>query len=188
MLYFWIILLVLEAAFGAAYLAGSPRERIRAFFANPVFARSLDSLLRIGIGGMFLFASWPKILSPYAFSNLIAQYQLLPAFAVHPFALFLPMLEAVSGAGLIATKWKREFGFLVLVMMGLFLIALGQALARDLGIVCGCFDIEGAVDKSGAWHAFLRDLALLPLVAWLWKGVPNRYLWQISGDRPGSGR
>ena len=92
---------------------------------------------------------------------LVAQYQFLPEFIVYPFALWLPMLELVIGFGIIFTPYEREMGFFYAALMAMFIVALAQALARDLGITCGCFDIEGAQGKGEAWFSLIRDLVLL---------------------------
>ena len=108
---------------------------------------------------------------------------MLPLFAVNFFSLWLPVFELVIALGLIFTKWNREFSFLTLVLFGMFIIALTQALIRNLGITCGCFDIEGAQDKAGAWTALLRDFALLPPLIWLYLKGKNSYIWQFRSHK-----
>jgi len=129
---------------------------------------------------MFLAACYGKILSPYGFAELVAQYQLLPEFSVNFFSLWLPVFELVLALGILFTKWTKEFTAMFIFLFIVFIIALGQALIRNLGITCGCFDIEGAQDKVGAWVSLLRDIALLPIILWLLKKGDNRYLWQIK--------
>ncbi|MEO7424544.1 MAG: MauE/DoxX family redox-associated membrane protein [Fibrobacteria bacterium] len=125
------------------------------------------SALRIGLGLMFLTAAWPKFASPKGFAILVAQYQFLPPFMVNAFSLWLPAFEITVGLGLILTLWEKEFSALVGLMLVMFIVALGQALVRDLGIACGCFDIEGAQDAGEAWFSLIRDVVLLVPVAWL---------------------
>jgi uncharacterized membrane protein YphA (DoxX/SURF4 family) len=139
------------------------------------------TVLRIGLGVMFLAAAWPKFTDPKGFAILVAQYQFLPAFSVNAFALWLAAFEIVIGLGIIATLWEREFGALVGILLLMFIVALGQALVRDLGIACGCFDIEGAQDAGEAWFSLIRDMVLLFPVAWLVLTGGRRYLhWSRS--------
>jgi uncharacterized membrane protein YphA (DoxX/SURF4 family) len=136
----------------------------------------LRSVLRVGLGLMFLVAAWPKFMDPKGFAILVAQYQFLPSLLVNPFALFLSAFEITVGLGIILTLWEKEFGALVGLLLAMFIIALGQALVRDLGIACGCFDIEGAQDAGEAWFSLIRDVVLLAPVAWLVATGGRRFL------------
>ncbi len=105
--------------------------------------------------------------NPSAFATLVAQYQILPVAWINYFAWYLPAFEMVIGVLLFLTPWVKEIASLMLILLILFIVALTQALVRDLGITCGCFSIEGAQDKKGAWVALIRDILLL---------IPNLYL------------
>ena len=136
------------------------------------------SALRLGLGVMFLFAAWPKFTNPEGFARMVAQYQFLPGFAVYGFTLWLSAFEITVGLGIILTAWEREFSALVGLLLLMFIVALSQALVRDLGIACGCFDIEGAGTAGETWFALLRDVVLLGPTAWLVLTGTKRYLWQ----------
>lgn len=136
-------------------------------------------LLRLGFAAMFILAALPKFGDPEGFAVLVAQYQFLPAFSVYPFALLLPAFEILVALGLVLTRFTREFAFATTVLMVMFIIALTQALLRELGITCGCFDIEGAQTLGESWFALIRDVALMPLLLWLWMRVRNGFIWQL---------
>jgi len=144
---------------------------IPAWNINKAFtARVLEVLIRLGIGGMFIFASIDKIASPKAFAILVAQYQFLPSNLVNLWALILPQLEFWFGLALIATPYVRECTWVILGLFAAFIIALIWALALKLDIVCGCFSTEvvsGAQSSSEAWVALIRDLVLLWPTIWL---------------------
>lgn len=140
--------------------------------------RVLETASRLGLGGMFIFASWFKIQNPQGFAMLVAQYQFLPSWSVNLFGLFMPQLELWTGLAIIFTRWNKEASLLLLLMFTAFIVALGQAVFRDLGITCGCFEIDGAVDKKEAWISLVRDLVLLAPNIWLLTR-PNRTLWGI---------
>jgi len=129
--------------------------------------RILEILIRLGIGGMFIFASIFKIEDPQKFAFLIAQYQFLPHKLVNLWALILPQFEFWFGLALIVTPFVRECVLVILALFASFIIALVWALALDLGITCGCFELEGAQSKAEAWTALIRDLILLGPTAWL---------------------
>lgn len=150
-----------------------------AFRADSVLAgKLLETLARIGLGGMFVFASWFKIQNPLGFAMLIAQYQFLPSWAVNLFALVLPQMEFWTGLAIVFTPWSREAASLLLLMFAAFIVALGQAVARHLGITCGCFELDGALDKREAWISLVRDIILLAPTLWLVRR-PSRGLWAV---------
>jgi hypothetical protein len=152
---------IAEAVLGALLII--PAWRINRNLTEKI----LEVLIRLGIGGMFIFASVFKIANPKVFANLIAQYQFLPHDLVNLWALILPQLEFWFGLALIATPFVRECTLMILALFASFMVALVWALALDLGITCGCFEIEGAQSKSEAWIALIRDLVLLWPTAWL---------------------
>jgi uncharacterized membrane protein YphA (DoxX/SURF4 family) len=137
------------------------------------------SWFRVMFALMYLAAAYPKFTDPEGFALLVAQYQFLPAFAVNAFSLWLPAIEIVVGLALLFSPFEREASAGVLLLMVMFIVALGQALARGLGIACGCFDIEGATDPGESWFALLRDVVLLWPAAWMSIKGGRRYPWHF---------
>jgi hypothetical protein len=127
---------------------------------------------------MFIFASCFKIADPKGFAVLIAQYQFLPHNIINLWALVLPQIEFWFGIALIATPFVKECTLVILGMFASFIIALVWALALDLGITCGCFQIDGAQSKSEAWTALVRDLILLWPTIWLLTRK-NNYIYRV---------
>jgi len=179
MLTLWIIILLVEIAVFAGFKTSFSKAPLQRLNNSPTFIKIISLLIRVGTAGMFLAACYGKILSPYDFAELVAQYQLLPEISVNFFSLWLPIFELVLAMGIVLTKWSREFTAMLIVLFVIFIIALAQALIRNLGITCGCFDIEGAQDKTGAWISLLRDIALLPVLIWLLIKGSNRYVWDF---------
>jgi len=171
----------------AAILAGLAIVLVAMIYLNRSRRAGLGSMLRtvlrVGLGCMFLVAAYPKFSDPSGFANLVAQYQLLPAFAVDLFSIWLPAFEITVGLGLILTLWEREFAFLLGVLLVMFIVALGQALLRNLGIACGCFDIEGATDAGESWFSLIRDVVLLLPVAWMILTGGRRFLLSGRGRK-----
>ncbi len=145
---------------------------VPAFKIQKDFAiRALETLCRIGIGGMFIFASIFKIQNPHEFAVLVAQYQFFPAlhleFLNNFFALVYPQFELWFGLAMIVSPFVRESALAIFWMFVSFIIALSWALYHDLGITCGCFEIEGAADKTETWTSLIRDLILIWPTLWL---------------------
>jgi uncharacterized membrane protein YphA (DoxX/SURF4 family) len=124
--------------------------------------------VRVLAGGIFIYAGLVKIVDGLAaFQNSVSKYQFLPHFLTAPFAYALPFVEVLVGLYLVVGLMTRVAAAASVVLMVMFLIAIGQAWARGLAINCGCG--IGVADKVGPW-SFLRDLALgIPsLVMLIW--------------------
>ncbi|MDO9695717.1 MAG: MauE/DoxX family redox-associated membrane protein [Candidatus Latescibacteria bacterium] len=119
----------------------------------------MDLLLRFLVGGTFVYASFDKILDPAGFAQSIAHYRMAPAWLLHPAAMLLPWLELAAGAAMILGRARRGAAWLVILMLVMFMAAIGTAMARGLDISCGCFGTDDA-DAVGL-SLLLRDLALL---------------------------
>jgi len=168
------------------YLIGSGEILLGALLIWPAYRKHphlthqfLETGFRVGLAIMFIGASLFKIHDPKNFSLLVSQYQFLPAFSVNFFALLLPVAEFLVGCSLLLTRFTRENSLLLLLMFLSFIIALANAVIRDLGIVCGCFVLEGAQDKTEAVISLVRDLVLLGPVLYLCTRPRNLYLWDI---------
>ncbi len=125
------------------------------------------ALLRIILGGIFIAASFYKIMTPGAFAHQIYNYRILPTWAINPLALTLPWLQLFCGLALIFNRFTQGASLLVAFMVGVFQVALASALIRDLNISCGCFKSGGS---SATWLTFGRDFLLfVATLIQLWK-------------------
>ena len=127
--------------------------------------KMVSLILRLVLGGAFIVAGALKILQPATFAADIENYRLLQHEAINLLAITLPWIEVIAGLLLVLGIWKRASALLIAVMLIVFLIAIGQALARGLDIRCGCF---GTVEarKVGVL-ALGEDTAMLAMAAWL---------------------
>lgn len=125
---------------------------------------------QIALGAVFIVAALPKIADPPGFAKAIWNYQLFPAWSVHPTALVLPWLELLCGLALCLGLWTRAAAAWLGALLLAFLVALSINLARRHPVDCGCFSTQAtarSVDERVAdmrW-AILRDLGLLLLAA-----------------------
>jgi uncharacterized membrane protein YphA (DoxX/SURF4 family) len=116
-------------------------------------------ILRLGLGGLFIFTGVLKLADPNAFATEIHNYQLFPALAPL-LAATLPVVEIVVGAAIVAgpRPWVRAGALASGALMLVFTIAVSSALTRGINISCGCF---GAGSGTITLITVLRDLALL---------------------------
>jgi uncharacterized membrane protein YphA (DoxX/SURF4 family) len=115
-------------------------NRALAFIKRTISFPPLVSGLRVALGVVFIVASLDKIQDPAAFAENIANYRIVPHEFIHIMAITLPWLEIVVGALLLLGIWTRANAALAFGMLFAFILAISQALIRDLDISCGCFD------------------------------------------------
>ena len=126
----------------------------------------LTLIFRLIVGGVFIYASFYKILEPATFAKSIWFYHMVPGSLINLMAIYLPWLELLVGIGIIFGCNYRGAVVLVNLMMILFMIALATAVSRGISIDCGCFKAAQATDSS-AMDALIRDIGLLVLTVQL---------------------
>jgi uncharacterized membrane protein YphA (DoxX/SURF4 family) len=98
-------------------------------------------LLRIIIGSIFIFSGLGTLLSPYQnFLYVVQAYQLLPSWGEVLTAQVLPWVELIVGVFVSLGLWIPWSLKGALVLFGIFIVVVGQALIRGLPLEsCGCF-------------------------------------------------
>jgi len=98
-------------------------------------------LLRVIVGGVFIFSGLGKLLSPYQnFLYVIQAYQLLPSWGELLVAQIFPWIELIVGVFVFLGLWTSWGLRGALVLFGVFVVVVGQALIRNLPLEsCGCF-------------------------------------------------
>lgn len=122
------------------------------FSAHP--GKVVEILLRLSVGGAFVFAGALKVAGPAAFVTAVENYHLVPRVLVHLVAVLLPWIEIVAGAAVLTGIWLRAAASLLSAMTLMFAVVIVSALVRGLDISCGCF---GTV---GGKHVGLVNLAI----------------------------
>ena len=98
-------------------------------------------ILRIIIGGIFIFSGLATLLSPYQnFLYVVQAYQLLPSWGEVLVAQILPWIELIVGVFTLLGLWTSWSLRGASVLFGVFVVVGGQALLRGLPLEsCGCF-------------------------------------------------
>lgn len=127
--------------------------------------RYLPIVVRVALGGIFIYAALPKIADPVTFAGSVANYQILPYFWSYFTAAVLPFLELICGV-LLVTGYRVRAGALIVAALNLvFMAALASLILRGLDIDCGCF----GGGKTSPWLALSRDAVFLAMAgAVLW--------------------
>lgn len=99
-------------------------------------------LTRLGLGGVLIYAGVVKVPETKAFTNAIANFEILPHLGNQIVAYTLPWAEIIIGLLLICGLWLRVSAAMTVLMFLGFGGAVIFALARGLDIECGCFGTD----------------------------------------------
>jgi uncharacterized membrane protein YphA (DoxX/SURF4 family) len=116
---------------------------------------------QIVVGVIFLFAALPKIGDMGSFALQIHNYRMIPVALENVMAVTLPWIELVIALALLLGIYARSGAVLSAGLMGVFLVAIGQAVARGLDIDCGCFGTTDATEVG--FVKLAEDVGLLVL-------------------------
>jgi len=144
-------------------------------FSRTRIGRILLLVGRIVLAGILIYAGIEKMqpqpgmpwnlhsinLSLLMFSWAVDSYKILPAGMVTLFAQALPAFEIFLGLWLLSGVALRLSSLVSALLMCMFVIALGSAYERDLGINCGCFG--AGVQVSAKTELMRVGGLLLPL-------------------------
>ena len=120
----------------------------------------IHTILRIGIGIIFIWASYGKILDPAGFGQVIQNYRIMPEIFINPTAIILPWIEAFAGFLLIFGFFVRGASMLINLMMLIFIAAFIFNIYRGIDISCGCFSLSAEAATS-MYYYLARDLLIL---------------------------
>ncbi|MBN2468521.1 MAG: DoxX family membrane protein [Deltaproteobacteria bacterium] len=134
-------------------------------------------ILRIVLGGIFIYASWDKLLNPEQFARAVQNYRILPHPGLNIIAVTLPWVELVCGILLVAGFLTRGAAIIISGLLTVFVLALGSAMIRGIDTSCGCFSSQGthpitflflvrdAVFLVVALHVFFYDRKIAGLAS-----------------------
>lgn len=131
------------------------KEKIKRAFSSG----KLYFILRLIIGGLFVYAGILKISNPKVFAKVISQYNLVPESLLVIVAIGLPLLEIAAGAGLIFDIKGSLTAISAMIIM--FIVILWYGILNNLDIDCGCFSLEEQKTHDSLKEAFYRDWAML---------------------------
>ena len=124
-------------------------------------AKVILLLLRLALGGVFIYAGALKIVDAPGFARDVHHFQLTPWIVSAHLAVYLPWLEVFAGLALFLRRLSLGATLALVILNAVFLIALTSAWARGLDISCGCFGKEEHNIQTHFSQLFLRDAALL---------------------------
>jgi len=129
--------------------------------------RTVTAVARLILGGIFLYAAYDKVIHPGQFAEILIDYAILPLGAINVVAIWLPILELIVGVAVIARFWLRANALLMSGLMVVFITGIVQALARGIGLHCGCFSTSpGGAPRT--WLSLWQEALLFGGCLLLW--------------------
>lgn len=129
---------------------------------KPIFHRGIIILLlRLTMGGLFMYASLHKIRNTTQFKDAVANYEILPYWMINITSIILPWLEFLIGALLIVGIFVRSCAILQCSLLITFILAISLNIARGLEIYCGCFTENSTISSTNYWHIIFNGILLM---------------------------
>jgi uncharacterized membrane protein YphA (DoxX/SURF4 family) len=145
----------------------------------------LGTLLRLGVGGVFVASGWLKVANPTESVRAVQAYDLVPYGLARWVGYGLPFLEIAIAVLLIVGLATRFGAGVAIVLLLVFIAAVTSAWARGLTIDCGCFGGGGQVasNETRYLQEIVRDVALLAAASWLVWQPRTRFAFDRTGEQ-----
>jgi len=137
-------------------------------------------VIRILIGFIFVVSGFEKLIGPYQnFMYVVQSYEFLPTVLEEVVARILPWGEFFLGVFLVFGLWLKWTLRSTLILIGMFILIVGQALLRKLPIdECGCF---GGLISLPLYGVLIFDCTLLLLTSLLLKYKNRTNILSLDG-------
>ena len=97
---------------------------------------------------------------PDQFARIVYNYHILPGSLVNLVSLILPVSEFLAGLFLIlGIYYKGSRNYLIILML-IFIAAIGVNLFRGIDLECGCFTVSSKAKVAGM-KLIMQDLLYL---------------------------
>lgn len=115
-------------------------------------------LLRLVVGGVFIWAAVTKIADPLSFAQDVRNYRLVGQSLSFVTAIILPWVELMAGVCLIIGIFPRSSALLISGLLVFFIILVAVTMLRGIDVECGCF---GTFSRKADLWLILEDLLWL---------------------------
>ncbi len=146
--------------------------------------------LRVGLGGLFVFAAYNKINGVQSFANAIKGFRIVDAdtygHLIVTAAYTMPWLEMIAGVLLILGLWSRASATAIWIMLVAFIAALIHVIMDEtISADCSCFgDMNLICDASVGWCQVIRNsILLIPCTYLIWRQGGNLSLDRALRDK-----
>ena len=133
----------------------------------------LNLIIRIVVGGIFIFTGLGKITNVPLFVREISNYDMLPYQVINVFAIILPWVELFAGVLFVFGIRIKANIILISSMLLMFNFAVAVAWIRGLDISCGCFSTM-ATQKVGITK-LAENFAVLSALVFMYFFPNNKF-------------
>ncbi len=96
-------------------------------------------VLRVALGGLFIFAAFVKLLGPADFADSVKAFKILPDHLNQLAVFAVPWTELICGLAMVLGWWTHAAAGLASLTLAVFIGGIASVLWRDLTVNCGCF-------------------------------------------------
>lgn len=123
-------------------------------------------LLRIILGGIFIYSGAVKLMDVKGFARMISLYDLVPEQFLAPVAITLPAVELLAGIGILFEIPGALSAIFAMLIM--FCTILWYGILQNLDIDCGCFSTEELKGQDSLRQALYRDFIMIAACCYLY--------------------
>lgn len=124
-------------------------------------------VLRLALGGLFLFAAYTKWEDPQKFVFAVLGFKFLPEHLAVLATYAVPWTEAVASVLLILGRWSRAAAAVLALMLIAFMVGIVSVIIRGIDVKCTCFGGYDLLCTGSAGWCNIGQNALLLAVALL---------------------
>ena len=117
-------------------------------------------LVRVLLGGIFLYAGIIKASASEAFALALVPFTILPESWIPTFAVALAWTEVAAGLLILLPRVHRLGSALILLLALGFIGVLAWALSNGIIVSCGCFGSDETPSAAAMRLAILRDVGI----------------------------
>ena len=151
---------------------------------NEYFENSfIELVLRWFIGGLFIYASFHKIVHPEIFAKIVYGYDLFPHFLINLIAILVPYVELIAGLCLLAGVFPRGASVIINGLLILFILFISFNLFRGHEFDCGCFSVNEQKMHSPSSALLVRDVIYLAIAIYVFWFNGKRKFCLYPNDR-----
>jgi uncharacterized membrane protein YphA (DoxX/SURF4 family) len=143
-----------------------------AAFNDKAWTQWVGLVLRVVLGGLFIYAAYTKFTHYGAARNSVIPYDLFPVSLARIIGMSLPIVEVALGLLLLFGLFTRVAALCLTLLLVIYIAGIISVWARHLLIDCGCFTPGGFVNTwpaavKGYKRDILRDALMVLGSIWL---------------------
>ncbi|APT87533.1 MULTISPECIES: MauE/DoxX family redox-associated membrane protein [Corynebacterium] len=128
----------------------------------------ISAIARFYMAYIWIKAGAAKIGEHMSVTQSIKAYEIFTPEWSNYLAFLIGPLELIGGVLLLLGIFLRQSAVIGTIVLGLFMVGIGQAWARGLGIDCGCFSVDPNENAQvmNYMTTLARDTFYIVLMVW----------------------